>query len=409
MEEEKKSLTKKYFAEKLNHKFPEIEREDLEYIIENFFDVIKEELKKGNRVEIRDFGVFYLRKGKGLFFKNPKNMQNYYIKEKVRPVFKLGKNFKKRLNTPFLVALDLGTQTFRLCLGKIFNGKVYFLLKQRENVRLGEGLINHGKIGEEAFARGIEALKKLKKRMDEFEVEKYRAIGTAVFRKAKNAEEFLKKAQEECGIKIEIISPEEEAKLSLNGIIYGLKELGLNIEDFITIDVGGGSSEFIRVKNKKVEWSKSIEIGAVTLKEMFNLKYPLSTRIVKSMRDYIREKLKILPEEKVETLVITGGTASILGSLDLKLVRYIPERLHGHKVEKERIEKLINKLYGYSLIQLKKVKGMEEGREDIVIPGFLIYSEILNHFKNSYFIISEYGILEATLLSLISDYNIQIQ
>ncbi len=406
---EKKSLTRRQFAEKLNHKFPEIEKEDLEYIIESFFEVIKEELKKGNRVELRDFGVFYLSKGRGMFFKNPKNLQNYYIKEKVRAIFKPGRNFKKRLNTPFLASFDLGTQTFRLCLGKHFDGKVYFLLKKRENVRLGEGLINHGKIGEEAFKRGIEALKRLKHLAEELEVEKYRAIGTAVFRKAENAEEFLKKAEEECGLKIEVISPEEEARLSLKGIIFGLKELGISVDDFITIDVGGGSSEFIRIKNGKVQWSKSIELGAVILKEIFNLKYPLSLKIVKSMRDYIRDKLKDLPEEQPRILIITGGTASILGSLDLKLSCYVPERLHGHKVEKNRIEKLINRLYGYDLLRLQKVKGMEKGREDIALPGLLIYSEILNHFRGDHFVISEYGILEATLLSLISDYNIQIQ
>ncbi|PMP67981.1 MAG: hypothetical protein C0190_02250 [Thermodesulfobacterium geofontis] len=402
-------MTKRELIQKLSYKFSDIDKEDLEYIVDLFFEILKDELKKGNRIELRDFGIFTLKKTKGIIFHNPKNKQNYYVKEKYRILFKLGKEFKKRLNTPFLASLDLGTQTFRLCIGKKINGEVLFLLKKRENVRLGEGLATKGIISPEAFARGLENLKKFREELFKYEIENYSAIGTEVFRKAKNAEEFIEKAKKETGIKIKVISPEEEADLSLKGIIWGLRELGINIENFITVDVGGGSLEITYIKDGQKKWFKSIDLGAVILKEIFNLRYPLNLKIIKSLKDYIKEKLSPIPVDSPDEIIITGGTASLLGGLDLKLNQYIPEKLHGHRITKESLEKLIKKLSNFDLERLRRVKGMEEGREDIVIPGILIYSGISEHFNKESLLLSEYGILEGTLLSLIEDYNLANQ
>jgi exopolyphosphatase/guanosine-5'-triphosphate,3'-diphosphate pyrophosphatase len=399
-------MTKKELAEKLSYKFSDIDKEDLEYIVELFFEIIKEELKKGNRVELRDFGIFTLKKTKGTIFQNPKNNQRYYVKEKYRILFKIGKEFKKRLNTPFLASLDLGTQTFRLCIGKKFNGDALFLMKKRENVRLGEGLGIEGIISPSAFVRGLECLKKFREELSKYEIENYKAIGTEVFRKAKNAKEFIEKAKEETGFEIEVISPEKEVELSLKGIIWGLKILPTEIKNFVTVDVGGGSSEIAYINDGERKWSKSIDLGAVVLKEIFNLKYPLNVKVLKSLREYIKEKLSSVPTDHPEEIIITGGTASLLGGLDLKLNQYIPEKLHGHRITKENLEKLIKKLSNFDLERLRRVRGMEEGREDIVLPGALIYLEILEHFNKESMLLNEYGILEGTLLSLIEDYNL---
>lgn len=399
-------MTKRELAQKLSYKFSDIDKEDLTYIVDLFFEIIKDELKKGNRIELRDFGVFTLKKTKGIIFQNPKNKQSYYVKGKYRILFKLGKEFKKRLNTPFLASLDLGTQTFRLCIGKKINGDVLFLMKKRENVRLGEGLGTKGIISPEAFIRGLESLKKFREELSRYGVENYRAIGTEVFRKAKNAEKFIERAKKETGFEIKVVSPEEEVDLSLRGIIWGMKEIGINTENFVTVDVGGGSSEITCIKDGQRKWCKSIELGAVILKEIFNLRYPLNFKVIRSLRDYIKEKISSIPTDSPEEIIITGGTASILGGIDLKLNQYIPEKLHGHRITRESLEKLIKKLSNFDLERLRRVKGMEEGREDIVIPGFLIYSGILEHFNKESVVLNEYGILEGTLLYLIGDYNL---
>lgn len=392
-------MTRKELIERLRDKFPEIEKEDLKEIVEVFFETIKNELKRGNRIELRGFGVIYLKKIRGLIFRNPKNLQKYYVKNKVRVIFKTGKEFKERLNSPFLASMDLGTQTFRLCLGKYIRDEVYFLIRERDNVRLGEKLINE-KLSEESMEKGLKTLARFKELLDKHEVSKYKAVGTAVFRLAKNSQEFIERARK-LGIEIEIVTPEEEAQLTLKGVVYGLKKLKKAVEKALIVDVGGGSTEFIYIEEDKPKWIRSLKIGTIYLKDLFEIRYPLSSKVLRSIKTYVMDQLKDFPLEKVESIVITGGTASLIGTLDLKLVNYNPDLIHGHKVTKDRLEKLIKKLANFDLEKISKMKGMERGREDIALPGILIYEGVLNHYQKTSLMLSTYGILEGALLSMI--------
>jgi len=398
-------MTKRELCEKLEALYPELEKRDCYYLVDSFFDILKEALLQGKRIELRGFGIIELSKGRSYFFYNPKNQQKYYLKGKVRAVFHLGKELKERLNSPMLASLDLGTQTFRLLLGKYYEGEHIFLKSFRENVRLGEGLTDSGAINSASENRAIEALKKFKKIMEEHQVSNYYAVGTAVFRKAKNAPQVLKRIEEEVGLKVEILSPEKEAELTLEGILFGLKKLQVNFEKLLIVDVGGGSTEFIYLKEGHPYLVKSLELGVVQIKELFNLRYPLTRGTVESLRSYVSDQLKVLPKEDFSGIVITGGTASLLGSLDLKLSQYHLERLHGHKITRERIEKFIQKISEMSLPRIAKIRGMEEGREDIALPGLVIFEQILHYFDKEELLISEYGILEAALLFLTKKYN----
>ncbi len=398
-------MTKRDLSQGLQSFFSEINERDLDFIVENFFDILKSALLEGRKIELRGFGRFEVTKAKPYFFTNPKNQQKYYLKDKVRAIFKLGKEFKERLNAPFLAGLDIGTQTIRLLLGKYYAGEVYFLKSFRENVRLGEGLGIDSNISPQARKRALEVLERFKKVLEKYQVKSYYAIGTAVFRKAKNAEEVLEEIKSKTQLEIEILPPEKEAQLVIEGVLYGLKKLGLNLKNFMVVDVGGGSTEFIYFKEGSPEGIKSLEMGAVVLKELFNIRYPLTGRALQSIRSFIRDQLKNLTERSLEKIVATGGSASLMGSLDLKLNRYEPERLNGHIVTAERIERLIHKISEYTLSRIKSIKGMEEGREDIALPGLLIYSEILKYYNQGDLLITTYGILEATLLSLVKRYN----
>ncbi len=398
-------MTKRELCEKLALHFPDLEKKDCVFLVDTFFEILAKALKREGRIELRGFGIFEISKAKSYFFVNPKNSQKYYLQGKVRVLFHMGKEFKERLNTPFLAGMDLGTQTFRLILGKNFKGEILFLKSFRDNVRLGEGLVEGGKISESALKRAIEALKGFRKIMDNLGVSDYYAVGTAVFRRAENAMDVLSEIERETGISIEVISPEREAELTLEGILFGLKKAGYDLKDFLIVDVGGGSTEFIYMQGGKVFHIQSLDVGAVILKDIFNLRYPLTKSMLKSLRTYVREKLSLLPKGDFEKIVITGGTASLLGSLDLKLTKYEFNILHGHIITRERINKFIQRMSEMTLPRLRKIKGMEEGREDIALPGFIIYEEILDYFGKNEALLSEYGILEATLLYLSKKYN----
>ncbi len=393
-------MTKRDLVERLKVRFPELEEEDLKFIVENFFEILTDTLKGSGVVELRGFGSFKLKKTKSHFFINPKTGQKYYLSDKLRPVFRMSKELKERLNTPMVAGLDLGTQSFRLILGKLYQEDIIFLQSFRENVRLGEGVSYTGLISDSAEKRALASLNYFKALLDKYEVSRAKIVATAIFRKAQNAHGFLEKAEELLGYSIKVLSPEEEAELTLKGTLYGLKKLGFKAQKFLLVDVGGGSTEFIYFIEGQLRFMKSLDLGVVFLKDFFNLRYPLTSGALKSLENYIEARLKELPDETFEAIVITGGSASLLGSLDLKLTTFSSERLHGHRVSKDRIEKLIRTLSYYTLLQLKKIRGMEEGREDIALPGLIVYKEILSKFNQKEVLISEYGILEGTLLAL---------
>jgi len=393
-------MTGKDLAKKLLSIFPDLEYEVALSLTNAFFESLKLAMKDGNSVELRGFGIFQPRVCKGVIFVNPKNNQRYYVQEKKRVVFRTGTEFLERLNTSFDAGLDLGTQSFRLILGKLFEDTPYFLLRERENVRLGEGLCESGLICDAAKERGLSALSKFKEILGRYEVKNIKAIGTAVFRKAKNAKEFISQVEKDFGIKIEILSPEEEARYTLKGVRFGLEILGFKLRSFVVVDVGGGSTEVIYYKDGAEPITYSLDLGVVALRDFFSLRYPLSTKALQSLRDYVRDKLKDLPYTKPEMLVITGGSASLLGSLDLKLRIYEQRALHGHRITLDRIAKMAQRLTGMTLSQLSRVRGMERGREDLVAPALCVYLELLSYFLLDSAVISEFGILEATLLSL---------
>jgi len=393
-------MTGKDLAKKLLSTFPDLENEVALSLTNAFFETLKSAMKDGHSVELRGFGTFQPRVCKGVIFVNPKNNQRYYVQEKKRVVFRTGTEFLERLNTPFDAGLDLGTQTFRLILGKHFEDTPYFLLRERANVRLGEGLCESGLICEAAKERGFSALKNFKEILDRYEVKNIKAIGTAVFRKAKNAMEFIGEVEKSFGIKIEVLSPGEEAKYTLKGVKFGLEMLDFKPRSFVVVDVGGSSTKVIYYKEGVEPITYSLDLGVVALRDFFGLRYPLTTKALQSLRDYIRDKLKELPYTKPEMLVITGGSASLLGSLDLKLKIYDQRALHGHRITLDRIAKMAQRLTSMTLSQLSRVRGMERGRGDLVIPALCVYLELLSYFQLDSALISEFGILEATLLSL---------
>lgn len=374
--------------------FPEMRKRDLEALVEAFFEEMARALAENKRIEIRGFGRFEVHYGKERIFVNPQNKETYYLPGNKRLVFKVGKDLYERVNSPPKAVLDLGTQTFRLALGKLENGRLRVIERRRVNVRLGEGL-ESGKITPEAMKRGLKALEEFRSHLLDLEVSEVKAVGTAVFREATNIQEFLERSQD-LGFEIELISPEKEAELTLRGVAAGLD---LN-EPFFLADVGGGSTEISLVKEGRKIWSTSLSLGAVRLKEEFIKAYPLTREEYRRLRTHIARILSGLdiPQES-GLLVGCGGSASLMASLDLRLTTYLPERLHGHRIPLSRIEDLAEHLWGLTLARIKRLRGMEPGREDIALPGLLVFQELSRKLGVTELIVSEWGLLEGLLLS----------
>ncbi|AEH44032.1 Ppx/GppA phosphatase [Thermodesulfatator indicus DSM 15286] len=394
-------MNKSDLVDILWREFPEFRRRDLELIVNLLFERLTQALKDEERIEIRGFGRFIVKRQKERFFKNPRTGEEQIIPTRKRVIFKVGKDLKERLNQHALASIDLGTQTFRLLIGKASEGDFKILLKERFNVRLGEKLTKEGRISEKAHERGIKALKKIRLLLDKAEVKEVFAAGTEVFRKAQNADYFLEQAQKILGTPVKILSPEEEALYTAKGVLFSLKPESSPV---LIIDVGGGSTEYILCHHEKPIKIGSLKLGAVTLKEKFFPSDDIPTS--KEMEEAKNEITNFLEEIKYlspapHSLIATGGTATCLAALAQGLERYSPAKVHGYFLKTEKLKELVQKLASLSSSEIKFLKGMEEGREDIILPGALIYSALADILNSKGFLISETGILEGLLLHLI--------
>ena len=395
-------MNKKDLVTELWQKFSDFRKKDLELALDLLFGRLAQALKEGERVEIRGFGRLIVKEQRPRRFKNPRTGEERDIPARKRIIFKPGKDLLERLNSPSVASLDLGTQTFRLLIAKPLDDGFRVLLRKRYNVRLGEGLSRRGEIGEEAFERGLLALKEMKEALERANVSRYLAAGTAVFRRAKNASSFLEKAAEETGLNIRVLAPEEEALFTLTGVSYGLN---LDPEKTsLILDAGGGSTEFILGRKGEILSLGSLEVGAVTLTEKhLPGDDPPRRGEIEALSRAIKEglaPLKGLPA-RPEILIATGGTASCLAALKLELETYCPEKLHGVTLKRAELEALFERLKALPSSERRFLKGMEPGREDIILAGLMIYLAVLDLLGLSSLTVSETGILEGLLLHLL--------
>ncbi len=252
-------------------------------------------------------------------------------------------------------------------------------------------------IKESRMRESIDCLKDFKEKAIEFGVNKISAVGTSAIREARNSRQFIAMVKEETGIDIRVISEEEEAFLTIEGIRSGF-ELP---QEFIAFDLGGGSTEFIIGRAGSLDML-SIPIGVLKLSHFIE-NYPPPHGVISEMRSEIKSfflscGLKNLSfSVKPQILIGTGGTVTTLASFDLSLDKYEPQRIHGHRLSLSGLKDVLKRLSGLTLQQIRELKGIEKGREDIILAGLLSVIEIMELFSKETLMVSDFGILEGII------------
>jgi exopolyphosphatase/guanosine-5'-triphosphate,3'-diphosphate pyrophosphatase len=296
--------------------------------------------------------------------------------------------------------IDIGTSTLRLQIGCVKNGKVHRILNKRIITQLGKDLKGTNEISQVNIDKTISYLSEFKELCEEYKVKKIVAVGTSILRDAKNSGELIEKTQKKLNIQIYILSGEEEADFTLKGVLNGLPST-ISHPFFIT-DIGGGSTEWILCDKYTVKRG-SIDIGAVRLYEMFIRSDPPSTDELKMVHNYVSKKISeenLRFKSTINSFISTGGTATTLASIDLRLDQYDSDRIHLHQISIQSINKIYNLMVKNPLKERIKIQGLESDRADIIIAGVLILLEIMKTINSNSVIISDYGLLEGLLLTL---------
>lgn len=304
-----------------------------------------------------------------------------------------------------LAGLDLGTNTFRLLVARMASDRRWEELYSDQRItRLGEGLGTNGRLQPEPIRRAINTLKEYHDIITKYSVEKIVAVATSAVREAANGAEFVKAVQDETSIEVEVISPEEEARRTLLGVLSGFERPP---KSFLVVDIGGGSTEFMWGNLQRLMGFLSTDLGVVRLTERF-LSDPRPTRQqMDSLTEYIvgwldQVKRRIQDPSRSAFLparfVGTAGTVTTLAAIDLGLKVYDPQRIHLHRLEMKTVERILEELMARTPQERLSIPGMQKGREDLILPGALILLLTMRTLKLSEVTVSEYGLREGILV-----------
>ena len=250
-----------------------------------------------------------------------------------------------------IAVMDVGSNSVRLM--TIADGKV--LYKTIKTTQLGEGIAFSSMLKTEAMERTVSALNEFCERAKSENVDEIYAFATASVRSAKNGAEFCALVRERCGIKLEVVSGEEEANLGLIG--------ALGNEDGAIIDVGGASTELIVRQNGQVVYGKSLDIGIVRLKDLCGRDRALIRAFCeKSVEEFGFPQLP-------QRIFAIGGTATTLSAIELGLKEYDGKKVTGTEISLKAMKELSNRLFSLTVEEISQIPCVDGLRAEVIAGG----------------------------------------
>ena len=299
--------------------------------------------------------------------------------------------------------IDLGTNTFNLLIAEITDSGFQLIAKEKQAVKLGKSGLKEGQIMPDAFIRGVKAMVHYKQVVDHHQVTEIKAIATSAMRDSSNSGEFQREVLKSTGIQIDIISGHEEASLIQKGVELTLPD---GLEDYVIMDVGGGSTEFIIVKNKLVVWSKSYNLGVSRLLDWLNPSDPIAAserdRLSERLSHELKDLYEAIAKHKTNTLIGSSGSFdSIHDMLEWDIHDdYSSNQIDFNEIDLADYFSLHNKLVASTLKERHSTNGLLTMRADMMVISSLEIFEVIGATKVSALFRSSYALKEGLLSSM---------
>ncbi|GAA2146703.1 Ppx/GppA phosphatase family protein [Kitasatospora kazusensis] len=312
------------------------------------------------------------------------------------------------MTTTRVGAIDCGTNSIRLLIADLDpeTGAIGDLDRRMVINRLGQGVDRTGRLAPEALERTFAACREYAAVLAEHGVgpDRLRMVATSASRDAENAEEFTKGVKEILGVEPEVVSGDEEARLSFTG---ATKELtGEAVESpYLVFDLGGGSTEFV-LGTGEVEAARSVDIGCVRLTERHfaGVELPTPDQISAARAD-IRAALDLaaesVPLTGAATLVGLAGTVTTVAGIALGLPAYDSVAIHHSRIPLGRVREVVGMLLTSTHEQRAAIPVMHPGRVDVIAAGALVLLEIMERTGAAELVVSEHDILDGIAWSVV--------
>jgi exopolyphosphatase/guanosine-5'-triphosphate,3'-diphosphate pyrophosphatase len=309
-----------------------------------------------------------------------------------------------------LAALDIGTNSFHLVVARpAGEDRFETLTREREMIRLGHGGGDMKELSVDAIDRGVDALQRMRRIADSFGAT-LRAVATSAVREATNAAEFLRRARDEAGVDIEVISGVEEARLIQLGV---LQAVPVYDQRMLLVDVGGGSTELLLGERGETIAARSLKVGAVRWTDRFFPGGTVTPRAVRACRDQTRDLLShFVPEvadHGFDVAVVSSGTAEAIAQMVHAATDpdVVPLRTYNcFEFTTQELSAIVEELLRHRTASGRaRVRGLEASRADIIVAGALILETVATTFGVERFTFSEAALRDGVLLDTMSRWS----
>ena len=313
-----------------------------------------------------------------------------------------------------VAAIDCGTNSIRLLVADVttsFDGAVDLrdLHREMRIVRLGKGVDSSGRLDPEARERTPVALVDYAVAARRKGAERVRMVATSATRDASNREDFFGMVRDTLGVEAEIISGEEEARLSFVGAVG---DLDPDDGPFVVTDVGGGSTEVVIGTldggTATVTAARSVDVGSVRLTERCLPDDPPSQAQIAQAREVasgiLDEAFAAVPIETARTWVGVAGTLTTLSAIGQELPEYDPESVHLSRLSREDLHRIAQMLITSSRPEREKHGSLHPGRVDVIGAGSLVVEALADELASragiEQVVVSEHDILDGIARSI---------
>jgi exopolyphosphatase/guanosine-5'-triphosphate,3'-diphosphate pyrophosphatase len=313
-----------------------------------------------------------------------------------------------RMNAARRAVIDVGTNSVKLLVADVQGETARPVVEESVQTRLGKNFYETHRLQPDAIAQTASAVAQFAQTARETHSSSIRVIATSAARDAVNPDDLISAIEKASDLKVEIISGEQEAEWAFQGATSGTDFAGTPL---LLLDVGGGSSEFIVGHGGRKSFARSFPLGTVRLMEKFPHTDPPTPEEFAQCRDWlvnflekeVRPELEpVLEKEKnsgIVQLAGTGGTSTILARMKLKSDSYDRERIEATRLSLKQVRRHMEHLWSLPLAQRREILGLPKSRADVILPGVLIYTCVMELFGFTELRVSTRGLRFAAVMA----------
>jgi exopolyphosphatase/guanosine-5'-triphosphate,3'-diphosphate pyrophosphatase len=303
-----------------------------------------------------------------------------------------------------VAGIDCGTNSIRLLVADVVDGRLVDVVRRMEIVRLGEGVDRTGRFGDAALARTFAALDDYATQIRSLGAERVRMVATSATRDAENRDDFVAGVTSRLGVEPDVVSGDEEAALSFAGATAELSATDV-AAPYLVCDIGGGSTEFVLGDVDGVRAARSVDIGCVRMTERHLHDDPPAPEQVEAARADIEQALATVattvPVADAASLIGLAGSVTTVTALALGLEAYDPERIHRARVSALEVRAVAGSLLAMTRAERAALSVMHPGRVDVIGAGALVLDTVLQWGGFDEVVASEHDILDGIALSVV--------